>query len=51
MHDKNPLLKTSKVIGFETVDGDILLDYQIALGEGVLTRKISFNCLEFMEEN
>ena len=51
MHDKNPLLKTAKVIGFESVDGDILLDYQIALGEGILTRKISFNCLEYLDES
>ena len=45
MQDTNPLLKTAEVIGFETVDGDLLLDYQISIGKGELTRKTSFNCI------
>lgn len=45
MQDSNPLLKTAEVIGFETVDADLLLDYQISIGKGELTRKTSFNCI------
>lgn len=32
------------------MDSDLLLDYQISIGKGELTKKTSFNCLEFMEE-
>jgi hypothetical protein len=45
MHDTNPLLKTAQVVGFESVDGDTLLDYQISIGKGVLSKKTCFNCL------
>lgn len=45
MHDSNPLLKTAQIVGFESVDADILLDYQISIGKGVLAKKTSFNCL------
>lgn len=48
--DKNPLLKTAQVVGFETVDSNLLLDYQVSIGKGVLTAKASFNCLEFVPE-
>lgn len=48
MRDPNPLLKTAEVVGFETVDSDLLLDYQISIGKGSLTRKTSFNCLEYI---
>lgn len=48
--DSNPLLKTAQVIGFETIDYNLLLDYQISIGKGVLTEKTSFNCLEFVPE-
>ena len=34
MRDQNPLLKTAEIIGFETVDSDLLLDYQISIGKG-----------------
>jgi len=35
--DSNPLLKTAQVVGFETADYNLLLDYQISIGKGVLT--------------
>ena len=38
------------MVGFESMDADLLLDYQISLGKGTLTKKTSFNCLEFMAE-
>ena len=50
MPDSNPILKTAQIVGFETIDQDILLDYQISIGQGILARKTSFNCLEFMAE-
>jgi serum/glucocorticoid-regulated kinase 2 len=50
MRDANPLLKTGQVMGFESIDQDILLDYQISLGQGVLGRNASFNCLEYVAE-
>ena len=46
--DSNPLLKTAQVVGFETVDLNLLLDYQISIGKGVLESKTSFNCLEYV---
>lgn len=46
--DSNPLLKTAQVVGFETVDFNLLLDYQISIGKGILTEKTTFNCLEFV---
>ena len=46
--DSNPLLKTAQVVGFESVDSNLLLDYQISIGKGVLTTKASFNCLEYV---
>lgn len=48
--DSNPLLKTAQVVGFETVDANLLLDYQISIGKGVLSTKASFNCLEYVQE-
>ena len=48
MHDSNPLLKTAQVVGFECMDGDIILDYQISIGKGVLTKKTVFNCIEYV---
>lgn len=30
------------------MDSDLLLDYQISIGKGELTRKISFNCIEYI---
>lgn len=45
MHDSNPLLKTAQIVGFESIDEDIILDYQISLGKGTLTRKTVFNCI------
>ena len=42
--------KTAQVVGFESIDQDILLDYQVSIGQGVLSRKTSFNCLEYMAE-
>ena len=45
MRDSNPLLKTAQVVGFESIDQDLLLDYQISIGQGVLSKKTSFNCL------
>jgi len=48
MRDSNPLLKTAQIIGFESIDQDILLDYQISIGQGVLSRKTSFNCIEYV---
>lgn len=45
MKDSNPLLKTAQIIGFESIDQDILLDYKITIGQGILNRKTSFNCL------
>ena len=48
MRDANPLLKTAQIIGFESIDQDILLDYQISIGQGVLTSKTSFNCIEYI---
>lgn len=50
MKDSNPLLKTSLVVGFETIDEDLLLDYQISIGQGILSRKTAFNCLEYIAE-
>ena len=50
MRDSNPLLKTAQIVGFESIDQDILLDYQVSIGQGLLTRKTSFNCLEYMPE-
>ena len=50
MRDPNPLLKTAEVIGFESIDSDLLLDYQISIGKGKLSRKTSFNCLEYVSE-
>ena len=50
MRDANPLLKTAQIVGFESIDQDLLLDYQISIGQGVLTRKTSFNCLEYIAE-
>jgi serine/threonine protein kinase len=50
MRDSNPLLKTAQVVGFESIDHDVLLDFQISIGQGVLVRKASFNCLEFVGE-
>lgn len=47
MRDSNPLLKTAQVVGFESIDQDLLLDYQISIGQGVLSRKTSFNCIEY----
>ncbi len=48
VRDSNPLLRTAEVVGFESVDNDILLDYQISLGIGSITKKTSFNCLEYI---
>ncbi len=48
MRDANPVLKTAQIIGFESVDHDILLDYQISIGQGILNKKTSFNCLEYL---
>ncbi len=45
MRDSNPVLKTAQVVGFESIDQDILLDYEISIGQGILCRKASFNCL------
>jgi hypothetical protein len=45
MKYSNPLLKTAQVIGFESVDQDLLLDYQITQGIGVFDKRTSFNCL------
>lgn len=49
--DQNPLLKTALVVGFETTHCDLLLDYRISIGEGILSPdKLSFNCLLFSNE-
>mgnify|MGYP001367828692 CR=1 FL=1 len=48
MRDSNPVLKTAQIVGFESIDQDILLDYQISIGQGILARKTSFNCLEYI---
>jgi serine/threonine protein kinase len=32
------------------MDSDILLDFQMCIGKGTLTRKTSFNCLEYIPE-
>lgn len=48
--DPNPLLKTAQVVGFESVDYDLLLDYQISIGKGEVKQKTSFNCLEYVPE-
>lgn len=50
MRDSNPLLKTAQIVGFESIDEDLLLDYQISIGQGTLSRKTSFNCLELVTE-
>lgn len=50
MRDENPLLKTAQIIGFESIDQDILLDYQVSIGQGVLSKKTSFNCLEYISD-
>jgi hypothetical protein len=50
MRDANPLLRTAQVVGFESIDQDLLLDYQISIGQGVLRGRASFNCLELVEE-
>ena len=50
MRDSNPLLKTAQVVGFESIDQDLLLDYQISIGQGILSRKTSFNCIEYQAE-
>ena len=50
MRDSNPLLKTAQVVGFESIDQDLLLDYQISIGQGVLSKKTSFNCLQYIVE-
>jgi hypothetical protein len=50
MRDSNPLLKTAQVIGFSSVDEDVILDYQISIKQGILSRKTSFNCLEYVPE-
>lgn len=44
------MLKTAQVVGFESVDFNLLLDYQISIGKGILTDKTSFNCLEYVPE-
>lgn len=36
----------AKTIGFESVDGDILLDYRVTLGNGILDRTVDFRCLK-----
>lgn len=48
MHDPSPLVKVSEIIGFESMDSDLLLDYQISIGKGNLNKKTSFNCLEYV---
>ena len=50
MRDDNPLLKTAQIIGFQSIDQDLLLDYQVSIGQGVLTKKTSFNCLEYVAD-
>lgn len=46
----NPLLETGKVIGFESVDNNTLIDYKIAIGCGSLEQKLALNCLRYVEE-
>lgn len=48
MRDSNPLLKTAQVVGFESMDEDLILDYQISIGKGILTKKTVFNCVEYV---
>jgi hypothetical protein len=43
-------LETAKIVGFESVDGDILLDYRISLGNGILDRTVDFKCLRHKKE-
>jgi hypothetical protein len=42
---EDPLAEAARTIGFESVDGDILLDYRISLGNGILDRNVDFKCL------
>jgi serum/glucocorticoid-regulated kinase 2 len=44
------LLRTAHVVGFASADGDLLLDYQISIGQGYLAAKTAFNCIEFVPE-
>lgn len=50
VHDSNPLLKTSQIVGFESMDEDLILDYQISIGKGILNKKTAFNCIEYVAE-
>lgn len=50
MRDSNPLLKTAHVVGFESMDDDLILDYQISIGKGILSKKTVFNCIEYVAE-
>jgi serine/threonine protein kinase len=50
MRDDNPILKTAQIIGFESIDQDLLLDYQVSIGQGILSKKTSFNCLEYVAD-
>lgn len=50
MHDSNPLMKTAQVVGFESMDEDLILDYKISIGKGILTKKTVFNCIEYVAE-
>jgi serine/threonine protein kinase len=50
MSSDDPLAEAARTIGFESVDGDILLDYRISLGNGILDRNIDFKCLRNKKE-
>lgn len=46
----DPVAETAWTIGFESVDGDILLDYRISLKNGILDRSVDFRCLRHKNE-
>lgn len=36
-----------KVVGFQSIDNDVLLDYRITIGNGILDRIVNFKCMTY----
>jgi len=47
---EDAVAEAARTVGFESVDGDILLDYRVSLGSGILDRDIDFRCLRYRRE-
>lgn len=45
LRDPNPLLRTAEIVGFSSSNGDLLLEYRVAMGEGGVERGGSWSCI------